>query len=671
MRNKYPLPRIDDLFYQLQGACVFSKIDLRSGYHQLRVRSEDVPKTVFRTRYGHYEFFVMPFGLTNAPAAFMDLMNRVFKPYLDQFVVVFIDDILVYSKSREEHERHLSIVLQTFRDKQLYAKLKKCEFWLDKVSFLGHVVTKDGISVDPRKVDVVSNWRRPNTVTEIRSFLGLASYYRQFIEGFCSGGFVVYSDASHQGLGCVLMQHGKVYHPEKANVVANALSRKSIGSLAAIRGCQKQLLEDLRSLQVHMRVLDSGALVANFRVQPDLARRIKALQKNHLNLVQLMAEVKAEHQRPEGSLQPLAIPEWKWEHITMDFVIGLPRTLGGNNAICVIVDRLTKSAHFLPMKVNFSLYRLASLYVKEIVRMHGVPVSIVSDRDPRFTSRFWHSLQKALGTKLSFSTAFHPQTDGQSEKVIQVLEDLLRACILDLQGNWDDHLPLVEFAYNNSFQASIGMAPFKALYGRKCQSPICWNDVGERKLLGPELVQLTIEKVVLIKERLKAAQSRHKSYVDNRRRDLEFEVGDHVFLKVSPMKSVMRFGRKGKLSPHFVGPFEILERVGTLAYKVALPPSLSKVHNVFHVLTLRKYVFDPSHVVELEPIQISEDLTYEEVFVQIVDVMDKILQHAVVKLVKVQWSNLSAREATWELEEEMREKHPQLFQDSGMSSLED
>ncbi|RVW40489.1 putative receptor protein kinase ZmPK1 [Vitis vinifera] len=252
--------------------------------------------------------------------------------------------------------------------------------------------------------------------------------------------------------------------------------------------------------------------------------------------------------------------------------------------------------------------------------MHGVPVSIVSDRDPRFTSRFWHSLQKTLGTKLSFSTVFHPQTDGQSEREMSISYLL--------------------------------------------------NDVGERKLLGPELVQLTVEKVALIKERLKAAQSRHKSYADHRRRDLEFEVGDHVFLKVSPMKSVMRFGRKGKLSPRFVGPFEILERVGTLAYKVALPPSLSKVHNVFHVSTLRKYIYDPSHVVELEPIQNFEDLTYEEVPVQIVDVMDKVLRHAVVKLVKVQWSNHSIREATWELEEEMREKHPQLFQDSENVRLE-
>ena len=197
-----------------------------------------------------------------------------------------------------------------------------------------------------------------------------------------------------------------------------------------------------------------------------------------------------------------------------------------------------------------------------------------------------------MGTKLSFSTAFHPRIDGQLERVIQVLEDLLRACTLDLKGNWDDYLSLVEFAYNNNFQVSIGMTPFEGLYGRKCRSPVCWDDVGERKLLGPKLVQLTVEIFALIKKRLKTTQSRQKSYTDNRRRNLEFKVGDNVFLKVLPMKSVMRFGRKGKLSPRFVGPFEILERVGTLAYKVALPPSLSKIHNVFHI----------SNLMELKPI---------------------------------------------------------------------
>ena len=184
IRNQYPLPRIDDLFDQLQGAKVFSKIDLRSGYHQLRVHDEDVPKTTFRTRYGHFEFLVMPFGLTNALAAFMDLMNRIFRPYLDQFVIVFIDNILIYSGSGEEHAKHLRIILQTLREHRLYAKLSKCQFWLDSVAFLGHIVSVEGVSVDPQKVEAILNWKPPTSVTEIRSFLGLAGYYRKFVEGF-------------------------------------------------------------------------------------------------------------------------------------------------------------------------------------------------------------------------------------------------------------------------------------------------------------------------------------------------------------------------------------------------------------------------------------------------------------------------------------------------------
>ena len=237
-------------------------------------------------------------------------------------------------------------------------------------------------------------------------------------------------------------------------------------------------------------------------------------------------QVKAEHQRPAGLLQSLPIAEWKWEHITMDFVSGLPRSPKGHDAVWVIVDRLTKSAHFLPMRMTDPVDVLSRLYIREIVRLHGVPVSIISDRDPRFTSRFWPSLQKALGTEVRLSTAYHPQTDGQSERTIQVLEDMLRACVLDFRGSWENHLSLVEFAYNNSYQASIGMAPFEALYGRPCRSPVCWAEVGDRSLLGPELVRETTEKIALIRERLRTAQSRQKSYADRRRRPLEFAVGD-------------------------------------------------------------------------------------------------------------------------------------------------
>ena len=260
-------------------------------------------------------------------------------------------------------------------------------------------------------------------------------------------------------------------------------------------------------------------------------------------------QVKAEHQRPAGLLQPLPIPEWKWDKITMDFVTGLPRTRRKNDAVWVIVDRMTKTAHFIPIRIDFSLTQLSRLYVDNIVRLHGVPSSIVSDRDPRFTSKFWRALQRALGTELNLSTAHHPQTDGQSERTIQILEDMLRACILDFGGSWDDHLSLVEFAYNNSYQISLGMAPYEVLYGRPCRSPLCWADAEERVTLGPELVQETTEKVNKIRERLKIVQSRQKSYADPTRREVEFDVGDRIFLKVSPMRGVTRFGVKGKLAP--------------------------------------------------------------------------------------------------------------------------
>jgi len=215
---------------------------------------------------------------------------------------------------------------------------------------------------------------------------------------------------------------------------------------------------------------------------------------------------------------PLDVPELKWDSISMDFVTSLPNTPRGNDAIWVIVDRLTKSAHFLPINISFPVAQLAEIYIKEIVRLHGVPSSIVSDRDPRFTSRFWKSFQEALGSKLRLSSAYHPQTDGQSERTSQLLEDLLRVCVLEQGGTWDSHLPLIEFTYNNSYHSSTGMAPFEALYGRRCRTPLCWFESGERVVLGPEIVQQTTEKVKMIREKMKALQSRQKSYHDKRRK---------------------------------------------------------------------------------------------------------------------------------------------------------
>jgi hypothetical protein len=330
----------------------------------------------------------------------------------------------------------------------------------------------------------------------------------------------------------------------------------------------------------------------------------------------------------------------------------------------VIVDRLTKAAHFIPTKVKYSLEKLTELYLQEIVRLHGVPESIVSDRDPCFTSRFWRSLQQAMGTKLQFSTAYHPQIDGQSERTIQTLEDMLRACVLDFSGNWARYLPLIEFAYNNSYQASIGMAPYEALYRRKCRSPLYWDELSERRILGPNIVQDTIDKVALIRQRLSTAQDRQKSYADVRQRNLEFTEGDKVFLRVAPMKGVTRFGKKGKLNPRYIGPFEILERVGPMAYRLALPPELANIHDVFHISMLRKYMLDPSHVIRYEPLQLQGDLAYKEVPVKVLDRRVQELRTKSIPLVKVLWRNYEIEEASWELEDEIRKKYLSLFDEN-------
>jgi hypothetical protein len=346
------MSRIDDLFDQMKGATVFSKIDLRSGYHQLRIKEGDIPKTAFRTRFGHYEFVVVPFGLTNAPTIFMSLMNDVFRKYLDRFVQVFLDDILIYSKNEREHEEHLRVVLSCLRENKLYGKLSKCSFFQKEIHYLGHIISDEGISVDPEKVKAIMEWPVPKNVVHF---------------------------------------------------IAKCLE------------CQ---------------------------------------------------QVKANHHHPKGLLQPHDVPMSKWEVISMDFVVGLLLTSHRHNAILVIVDKLTKSAHFIPVRDTYDVTDVACVFVSEVIRLHGIPKKIISDRDSRFTSRFWTSLQSALGTQLNLSTAYHPETDGKTERVNQVMEDMLRMYVMDNQTQWEKYLPLVEFAYNNSYHSSIGMPPYEALYGR-------------------------------------------------------------------------------------------------------------------------------------------------------------------------------------------------------------
>ncbi|GJZ39637.1 reverse transcriptase domain-containing protein [Tanacetum coccineum] len=652
IKNRYPLPRIDDLFDQLQGLQYFSKIDLRSGYHQLRVHKDDIPKTAFKTRYGHLEFTMMPFGLTNAPAVFMDLMNRVCRPNLDKFVIVFIDDILIYSKTREEHEMHLGLVLELLRKEKLYAKFSKCELWLREVYFLGHVINGDGIHVDSSKIEVVKNWKSPRTPTngkeqelafqalkdklcnapvlapldgpkdlvlkiydknypthdlELGAVVFALKIWRHYLYETKS---MIYTD--HKSLQHIFSQNELNmrqrrwievfsnydceirYHPSKANVVANALSRTE-------------------------RVKPKRVRAMNMTFQSSIKDRILAAQKeacDETTGLQKGLDKMIEH-RSDGALYYLDqiwIPlKGDVRTLIMDEAhksrcltcLKLPSTSSGHDTIWVIMDRLTKFAHFIPMREDYKMDRLARLYLNEIVARHGVPISIISDRDSHFTSRFWQLIQEALRTKLDMSTAYHPQTDDQSERTIQTLEYMLRAYVLDFEGSWDVHLPLVEFSYNNSYHC---------------------------ELIGPELVQETTEKISQIKDRLKVACDRCGALWE-----------------------------EGKLASRFVGPFEITNRIGPVAYRLLLPQELNGVHDTFHVSNLKKCLADPTLQVPLDEIKVDAKLNFVEEHVEILEREFKNLKRIRIAIVKVWWNSKRGPEFTWEHENQMKLKYPHLF----------
>src|SRR5688572_18784776 len=335
----------------------------------------------------------------------------------------------------------------------------------------------------------------------------------------------------------------------------------------------------------------------------------------------------------------------------MDFIVGLPNTSRHHDSIWVIVDRLTKSAHFLPVHTTHRTEKNAEIYIDQIVHLHGIPRTIVSDRGAPFVARFLEQLQESLGTHVIRSSAYHPQTDGQTERVNQILEDMLRACVIHYDKNWDKCLPLAEFSYNNSYQASLKMAPFEALYGRRCRTPLNWSQAGERQIYGPDLVAEAEEQVRVIQANLKAAQSRQKSYSDRRRRPLQFDIGDHVYLRVSPTKGVQRFGVKGKLAPRYIGPYEIVEICGPVAYRIQLPEQLSTIHDVFHDSQPKKCVQVPTEILGQEQLQIELDLTYAEYPTKVLDQKERRTRRQVVKMYKILWNNHTKDEATWETKE--------------------
>nr|GEY87134.1 putative reverse transcriptase domain-containing protein [Tanacetum cinerariifolium] len=368
------------------------------------------------------------------------------------------------------------------------------------------------------------------------------------------------------------------YHSGKVNVVADALSRKE---RVKPRRVENVPAEMMRGLDQQMEKKEDRGLYFMDRTWVPLIGDVRKIILDEAHATRYSIH--------PGLLQQPEIPKWKWERITMDFITKLPRSSSEYDTIWVIVDRLTKSASFLAIREDYKMEKLARLCIDEIVARHG----------------------KALGTWLDISMAYHPQTDGQSERTIQTLKDMLRACVIDLGGSWDTHILLAEFSDNNNYHLSVRCVPFEALYGRKCRSPFLWVEIKESRLIGPELVQETTDKVVHIKEKLNAARDHQKSYADNWRKPLEFEVDDQVLLKVSPWKGVVRFGKKGKLAPRYVGPFEIVERIGHVAYPLRLHYKLSSVHDTFHVSNLKKCLANANLHVPLEEIKRGLEFTWE------------------------------------------------------------
>ncbi|GKA76420.1 putative reverse transcriptase domain-containing protein [Tanacetum coccineum] len=654
IKNRYPLPRIDNLFDQLQCACCFSKIDLRSSANWTDKRRQQI---------------------------FMDLMNNVYKPYLDKFVILFIDDILIYLKSEEEHEVHLKTILDLLKKEKLYAKFSKCEFWLQEVQFLGHVVNRDGIHVDPSKIESVKNWKTPESPTEIRSFLGLAGYYRRFIENFskiakpltlltqknktyvwgneqdeafrilkeklCNApvlalpdgpdDFVVYCDASKQGFGCVLMQRGKV-----------------------IAYASRQLKKHEKNYTTHD--LELGAVVFALKIWRHYLYGTKSvIYTDHKSLQYIFDQ------------KDLNMRQRRWIELLSDYECEIKYHPGKAN---VVADALSRKERLKPRRVRAMSITIHSGLKTKILEAQSeaskdlkAPAEWLrglerhfeqrDDGEIYFFDRIWipsvGDVRKLIMDEAHTSRySVHPGADkipsrslptlfvkttnkelakiyvtrlerenigcrSKSFQTVMVDSVTLMSTLQELwyktRHNFGSSLgyssSLIEYFYNKDTTRCIKLAPSSS-YGRKCRSPVIWTEVEESQLIGPEIVQEMIEKIVHIKERLKTARSRQKSYADKRRKPLEFQVGDRVLLKVSPWKGVVRFGKKGKLAPRYVGPFEIVERVGPVAYRLKLPQELSCVHDTFHVSNLKKCLAEPDVQVPLDEIEIDENLRFVE-----------------------------------------------------------
>ena len=852
IKNRYPLPRVDELFDRLKGASWFSKIDLRSGYHQVRIHPDDVHKTAFRTRYGHYEFLVLPFGLTNAPATFMHLMQSIFGSHLDSFVIVFLDDILIFSKNKADHYRHVKMVLQLLRKNKLYAKASKCEFFKRKISFLGHVVSAGGISMEQDKVKAIQEWPTPTSVTAVRSFHGLANYYRRFVHNFSkiaapltsllqhkekwcwddshqksfdalksaissapvltlpdeSLPFVVTTDASGFAVGATLSQdqgnglqpiaflshklhkaetnypvheqellaivlalkewrhylHGTKfriqtdhqslrflntqphlsprqvrwseflqqfdfhieYKPGHLNAAADALSRRPDHDSNATRTpiatttatlnnlvasvttaatdlvekvklayqqdsfCKTLLSSSSSSVSSSPYSIRNGLIFSGNQlyVPADDSIRAALLKESHdsrvsghvgitktfdllsrhffwpkmqasvreyVNSCRECQENKSRNQNLPGLLQSIPHPLRRWLVVSMDFITCLPLSRNGFNTLLVVVDKCSKMIHLIPTTINVTAPEVARLFFREIVRHHGLPSTIISDRDPRFTSSFWTELWSQFGTALAMSTAYHPQTDGQTERANRTIEDILRNYVDKRQNDWDEHLTAVEIAYNNSKQASTGFSPFFLNHGQHpilpLTSAVSSSSSSLTNASAEKMIEELLETLKDAEANVERAQISQQEQANRHRRDVEFEEGQQVLLSTSDLR-FKATNTTPKLSSRWIGPFLIKRKISALAYELDLPSSLP-IHPVFHISKLKPYliseVFDPHR--SLPPARPPPEIVdnEEEFEVEAIrDSRERKWRGTLYKQYLVKWKGYPEHENTWE-----------------------
>ena len=772
IKNKYPIPLAAEFFDRLSKAEYFTKLDLRSGYWQVRVAEGDEAKTTCVTRYGSFEFLVMPFGLTNAPATFCNLMNDVLFDFLDTFVVVYLDDIVIYNPNLEDHLAHLEKVFDRLREHRLYVKMEKCEFAQAEIKFLGHMISKSLIRMDGAKVAAIRDWPAPTKVTELRSFLGLANYYRRFIKGYskiacpltdllkkekkrewdaeCQAAFQklkdaitsepvlrlpdlelsfeVHTDASDRALGGVLVQEGHpvafesrklcaakqrynahekemtavihcletwkhyfmgtqlvvvtdnvantffktqkkltakqarwqefladfdvvwVQRPGRHNQVTDALSRKEVTSYVSslsrvvadftVRVRQEgpqdssyqKLVEQVLDGTTRRYWLENDLLyfrggklyVPSTKLRRELLKethdtrwashpgeeRTLALLARSFHWPKMKEDVQAyvktchvcqvdktERKKEAGLLQPLPIPEKPWQCVSMDFITGFPK-VESFGSVLVVVDRFSKYAVFIPAPSECPAEEAARIFFSNVVKHFGMPEDIVSDRDSRFTGRFWVELFKMWGTKCKFSTVNHPQTDGQTERVNQVLEEYLCHYVTATQKNWLELLEPAQLSYNLHRSSATGLSPFEVAIGFQARTPDVLVTEQLGRSVSPAAYQFAKSRQEFLDEArdsLEKATRRMKKYADKGRRPLEFKEGEKVLLKLTPQiwLKIRNKQFQRELIPKYDGPFEIVKRIGNVAYKLKLPERL-RLHPTFHVSFLKPYHENPS-----------------------------------------------------------------------------